>query len=263
MKKVILNADDFAKDKASSDLILKAFDFGVLKSASVMVNYSYFNELIKTGVFDDKNISFGLHLNLNNDGDNDNNFSSVYKFITALIGSFNSKYLKKIEDEFRKQIEFALKHFKPTHIDSHIHIHAIPNIFKIILKLASEYQIENIRMPREKIYFVWNKKYFCSLKYFLNLVKVFLLNFFCFLNKNEINKYPQIKTNDGFLGVLYSGMMDSSIILEGVKKIKNNQKIEIAVHLLAENSEYQITHDKMLFDLIEIMGFKIDSYHKK
>ena len=65
--------------------------------------------------------------------------------LTDLNGDFSSGYLKLIylsnqsffleqaEKEFRLQIEKVLKYTKVDHLDSHVHVHAIPNIFELNL----------------------------------------------------------------------------------------------------------------------------------
>ena len=65
-----------------------------------------------------------------------------------------------MEEEYRLQIEEGLKHFKPKHIDSHVHMHAIPNLFKIVCKLAKEYDIPYIRTQFEKPYLIPDMKMF-------------------------------------------------------------------------------------------------------
>ena len=59
--------------------------------------------------------------------------------------SFDKEFLIQVETEFRAQIEKTINQTKIHHLDSHVHTHAIPNIFKITLNLAKEYNIPYIR----------------------------------------------------------------------------------------------------------------------
>ena len=89
-----------------------------------------------------------------------------------------------------------------------------------------------------------------------------------------VNSKNDIKTNDYFIGVLYTGYMDENAIIEGLKKIKKEDSItEIIFHpacatknneKLEKNrySEFLITQNKTIKNSIELLGFKLTSYSK-
>ncbi|HMF77552.1 MAG TPA: ChbG/HpnK family deacetylase, partial [Bryobacteraceae bacterium] len=55
-----------------------------------------------------------------------------------------------VEREFRAQIEKCLNAgLRPTHLDSHQHVHALPSLFRLVIDLAREYGIAGIRLPRD------------------------------------------------------------------------------------------------------------------
>ncbi len=85
---------------------------------------------------------------------------NIGKHLLDMKNSFDKEFLEEVEEEYRLQIEEGLKHFKPEHIDSHVHMHAIPNLFKIVCKLAKEYDIPYIRTQFEKPYLIPNMKMF-------------------------------------------------------------------------------------------------------
>lgn len=61
---------------------------------------------------------------------------------------FSQEHRRRIEPEIRRQIEkFMDLGLKPTHIDSHFHIHVHPVIFPILARLAREYKIPRTRLP--------------------------------------------------------------------------------------------------------------------
>ena len=66
-----------------------------------------------------------------------------------MLMSNDPKFLEQVEFEFRTQIETVMNYTKVDHIDSHVHTHAIPNIFKIVARLAKEYNIPYIRTQHE------------------------------------------------------------------------------------------------------------------
>lgn len=55
------------------------------------------------------------------------------------------------ESELRAQIEWLLEAgFRPTHLDSHKHVHMWPPVFRIVARLAQEYGIPIVRLSIEK-----------------------------------------------------------------------------------------------------------------
>ena len=263
MKKFILNADDLAKDVSHNSAILTAYEHGLLKSASIMTNMESYDDALKRVVKNCPNMSIGVHLNLiegksilsNLDmlTDNEKNFNNSY--VTLLLKSYKAKFLAQVEDEFRAQIERAKSDgIKITHLDSHVHTHSIPNIFKIVARLANEYNISQVRTQEEVPYFIQNRSYQA-----VNFIKVMLLNSFTFINRFTAKKY-NLKTNDYLIGVSYTGDMDSSTILEGLKKIKGENIVEALIHPTLENKEFELTKDSELKNHIERMNYVISNY---
>ena len=83
--------------------------------------------------------------------------------------------LKEIEKEFQAQIEKISTFVKPTHIDSANYIHAIPEIFEIVCKLAQKYDIPYVRSHFEEFYIVPDLKSNLNIRYPLNILKLILL----------------------------------------------------------------------------------------
>ena len=88
-----------------------------------------------------------------------------------------------------------------------------------------------------------------------------LLNIFSLINKKEIN------TNDYFIGVLYTGMMNEKTIINGLKQIKKeNSLTEIILHpTLNKNrgnnyKEFEITQNPNFKNEIEKLGFELSNY---
>ena len=236
----IINADDFGISPENNSAILKAAHFGILNSTSVMVNTPFVDYEIVNELFKIENFRVGVHLNLyefftmkkdlkSNSKLYDNNGEFHNSFGYILKKSFDKDFLQEVEEEYRLQIEEALKHFKPTHIDSHVHMHAIPNLFKIVCKLAKEYNIPYVRTQFEKPYFIPDLKMFSKTN-IINLIKVVLLDYFTMLNIKEIKKY-NLKTNNYIVGVQYTGNMDTNTLYYGYKaNSKKNCVTEALLH---------------------------------
>ena len=179
-----------------------------------------------------------------------------------LIKSFDKKYLEYVEKEFEAQIVKLLNDgIIPVSINSHVHTHSIPKFFEIVSRLAQKYGIKYVRTQKENFYFVPNLKRHLNLSYFVNIIKNIILNTFTFINKNTLKKY-KCKTNENFLGVLYTLNMDKSTIIEGLKAVKDNSVVEIILHpTLDKNNhnhyvEYETLMDKEFLKDVEFIQWK-------
>lgn len=273
MKRFILNADDFGLSIEFNNAVLEGCKNGFLKSASLCANGNAFMDAIYNVIPKCSSLGVGCHLNImegksltkcNLLTDKDSFFNNNYLYL--IFNLYRKELLKQIEIEFRAQIEKIIKYVKIDHLDSHVHVHAIPKIFELTCKLAKEYNINYIRTQYEKLYFVPKSKKYFTIKYPINIIKLILLNIFTLKNKNIIKKY-NLKTNDFILGVNYTGMMDSDTVEYGLQKIKkNNIVVETLIHpgIYNDNSnfnqhykEFLIMLDQNLKQKIGDMGFDL------
>ena len=266
----ILNADDLGMTKTRNEAIFDACRKGFLKSASICVNGDEFDDAVKNVIYQCPELGIGVHLNIiegralipkTSLTDSSGNFR--FGFIQLLLRLRNKKILEDVEREFRAQIEKGLEKTKFDHLDSHIHIHGIPEIFKIAATLAKEYGIPCIRTQYEKRYIVPDNKKNVTPAFPVNQIKILLLNTFTRKNR-KVLEYSH-KTNDFLIGVGYTAMMDSRTIEYGLKKLiqkQDNLVVEALFHPDAkrQNGEYQIPFDRELEEKIKTMGFKITNY---
>jgi len=270
-KYFILNADDFGMSDFFNKAVLDGVNNGILTSASICANGEAFEDAVNNILPQCKNLSLGVHLNIIEGKsltesplltDNNGYFNNGY--ISLILKSFNKDFMEQVEKEFRAQIEKVLSVAKVDHIDSHVHTHAIPNIFKLTARLADEYKIPYIRTQYEKPYLVPSLKKHFNAKYPPNILKIILLNSFTILNKQVLKKY-NFKTNDYLIGVGYTGMMDDMTEEFGLKVINKESVTESLIHPCKytqknEDShyfEYLLTQNKDLKDKIENMGFTL------
>ena len=216
-KKFILNADDFGMSKAFNRAVLDGYHRGFLTSASLCANGKAFNAAVNEIIPECPNLGIGVHLNII-----EGRSLTKAPMLTNKKGKFNKgygqlmlmsndpKFLEQVEFEFRTQIETVMNYTKVDHIDSHVHTHAIPNIFKIVARLAKEYNIPYIRTQHEEMYFVPSLKKHCNFKYPPNILKILLLNYFTSKNLPVAKEYGLL-TNDFLIGVGYTGLMDNFI----------------------------------------------------
>ena len=204
----IFNADDFGISKGVNAAIVKAHREGILNSASLMINQKYAAEAVKLAK-EMPELEMGLHVNLTNEypaasaqeipllvdgqGKLKNGFVNL-----LLISFFKPRQLRlQVEIEMRAQIAKYLTTGLPLqHLDSHRHVHMIPQIFKTMRKLQKEFEV-----PRSR---VMNENIFNTLKYNHNkswlfdgaLIKYVLLRFLCWWNgyKNDVYFYTLMYT---------------------------------------------------------------------
>ncbi|MBP7211901.1 ChbG/HpnK family deacetylase [bacterium] len=278
-KKFILNADDFGMSNAYNRAVLDGYNNGFLTSASICANGEAFGPAVNEVLPECPNLGIGVHLNiiegsslLRNEEipllvNKDGKFKNGYSNFMAL--SLNKNFLEQAEKEFRTQIEMVMQYVVPDHIDSHVHVHAIPSIFDLTCKLAKEYGIGQVRTQYEKFYTVPKFSKHLSLKYPPNLLKIMLLNSFTKRNMNVVKEFG-LKTNDYLIGVGYTGMMDDDTLYYGLNAINDDCVAESLIHPcvfsdknMAKNQhsvEFRITQNQDLKDKIQRLGFEITNY---
>ena len=209
-------------------------------------------------------LSVGVHLNVMEGKSltnvplltqDDGTFQNGY--ISLILKSYNKEFMAQLEQEFRAQIEKIQAVVKVDHIDSHVHTHAIPNIFKLTAQLAKEYGIHYIRTQSEKFYVVPSIQKHLNLKYPPNILKIILLKTFTMINKPLVKKLG-LTTNDYLIGVGYTGMMDELTLYEGLKVINKDCVAEALIHPCkyqemindSHHSEYLITQNEELKEKI-------------
>jgi len=130
-KKLIVNADDWGQSRGINAGIIKAYEQGIVTSASLMVRYTS----AKEAAFYSKNnpgLGVGLHVDLGEWVLKDGNWDSLYQVV-----SFDD--MKEVEKEVRNQLEsfYRFMDKNPTHIDSHQHVHQKVNLRGLFLEIAA------------------------------------------------------------------------------------------------------------------------------
>lgn len=148
IKQLIVNADDFGMSEGVTLGILKAHQDGIVSSTTVMMNMPYaLFALQEAKKF--PNLGIGIHLVL-----------TVGKPLIKGNKSFtdeNGYFIRpdqypdhqphgnhqELYQEWKAQIESFIQTTgrKPTHIDSHHHVHLLPQHIEVAKKLAKEYDI--------------------------------------------------------------------------------------------------------------------------
>lgn len=146
VKKLIINADDFGLSDGVTYGILKAHNDGVLTSTTCMMNMPHIEKYLEL-TKDYPNLGLGVHLNItlgpaltkNSFIDENGYFQSrdCYKDRKPIVN----------KDELYKEWKMQIDKFiditgqKPSHLDSHHHVHLLPGNIDVALKLAKEYDL--------------------------------------------------------------------------------------------------------------------------
>ena len=204
----IFNADGFGISKGVNAAIVKAHREGILNSASLMINQKYAAEAVKLAK-EMPELEMGLHVNLTNEypaasaqeipllvdgqGKLKNGFVNL-----LLLSFFKPRQLRlQIEIEMRAQIAKYLTTGLPLqHLDSHRHVHMIPQIFKTMRKLQKEFEVPRIRVMNENIFNTLKYNHNKSWLFDGALIKYALLRFLCWWNgyKNDVYFYTLMYT---------------------------------------------------------------------
>jgi predicted glycoside hydrolase/deacetylase ChbG (UPF0249 family) len=160
VKNLIVNADDLGWTDGVNRGIIEAFHHGIVTSTSLLANGAAFAggvEAVRSAL----GLGVGVHLNLS-----DGPPVAEREAITSLLnddGEFaggpesllmrrvrRGLRLAEVESEWDAQIQKVRNAgIAPTHLDGHKHVHMLPGLFEIALKLAKRHDIGAIRVSLE------------------------------------------------------------------------------------------------------------------
>ncbi|MFF2877105.1 chitin disaccharide deacetylase [Gottfriedia sp. NPDC057991] len=156
MTKLIVNADDFGYSKGVNYGIIEAHLNGIVNSATMMMNMYAVEHGIELAKLH-PTLGLGVHLVL----------TAGKPLLTDLqtIVDQNGAFLKnsywydnpvanveEVEKEWDAQIQKFLSFgLKPSHLDSHHHVHMIPILHPVIAKLSQKYDLPVRISPKSQI----------------------------------------------------------------------------------------------------------------
>jgi hopanoid biosynthesis associated protein HpnK len=161
VKNLIVNADDLGWTDGVNRGILDAFRGGIVTSTTLLANGIAFAEAVKA-TKSAPGLAVGVHLNLS-----DGTPVADREAVTSLLnnqGRFaegpeglmlkrarGALVLDEVEEEWDAQIlKVRDAGVRPTHLDGHKHVHMLPGLFEIALRLAKKHGIEAIRVSLEE-----------------------------------------------------------------------------------------------------------------
>jgi predicted glycoside hydrolase/deacetylase ChbG (UPF0249 family) len=158
--RLVVNADDFGISEAVNDGIVIAHRSGIVTSTSLMTVGRAFEHAVNW-CRQVPSLDVGVHLTLVAERPllpEPSSLAGDGGRFPATVGALVRRYLLRrirladIEAELRAQIERVLDHgLRPTHLDSHQHVHALPGIAPLVLRLSVRYGIPFVRVPVEEL----------------------------------------------------------------------------------------------------------------
>ena len=215
---LIINADDFGLCSGVNNAVQQAHTTGILTSASIMPTMPAADDALKMAA-QLPDLGIGLHLNLTEGWPVSQSKkihsildkNGMFTFSPARL-AFSALLRKNIRNavklELTAQIEWLLeRNIKPTHLDSHKHIHACPSIYPVVVELARKFNISAIRWPCEPPY-VCNAKWPTPPKG--GKTRAFILRRMAKINRLQNAEF--IKNNFLF-GIAHTGQINKDFFL--------------------------------------------------
>jgi predicted glycoside hydrolase/deacetylase ChbG (UPF0249 family) len=159
-KKLVIVADDFGLTDGVNRGIYECHQAGIVSSASIMVNTPASRQASAMAL--QANFDVGIHVNLTL-GYSIKPREAVRSLVSSrglfyslggFLGRACSNRLKwsEVESEVRAQIEYVFSlGLRPTHLNSHHHVHILPPLFEILNRLCRDYGIPFLRVPTESL----------------------------------------------------------------------------------------------------------------
>ena len=148
MRQLVINADDFGFTRDVNAGIVHAHREGVLTSTTLMANGDAFEDAVRLAR-ETPTLDIGCHLVLVQGTSllSGRPFPETPRgVVAALVRGHLDVYA-----ELRAQIERIISvGISPTHLDSHKHTHIVPGVFKVVIRLAQEFQIPFVRLPLDR-----------------------------------------------------------------------------------------------------------------
>ncbi len=202
MKRLIVTADDAGLDPGMTAAAITAHLNGIVTACSVVANGVAFDDAV-TRLRAVPSLEIGAHLALVEEI-----ALTTGKPMPAGYAQFIPRYLggriplQWIEREFRAQIERLLAAQLPLKfVNGHQHLHALPGIFALVVRLAAEYRIGYVRVPRE-----WKVRGMS--------IRAMAVRSLGTLSSHAASRSPAVDArNGGTIGIADAGRLDTTRLL--------------------------------------------------
>ena len=235
---LIVNADDLGIHPSINAGIVSAYRRGILTSCTMLMTTAYFDETIRDYVRPQA-LPIGIHLSLTLgkavasrgevsdlvDDDGNLKLAADRLILSSFKGERGAAILQQIGRELEAQLAIARDHgLRPTHADSHQHVHMNPAIFRLLEDLLPRFGIDRLRYSREAFHTFVLGPDLPDIMRRNNLAKWALLRW------RAAGLNPALATTDDFFGVLYSGAVTKRAMLALLRTATPGRSLEICIH---------------------------------
>jgi chitin disaccharide deacetylase len=223
---LIINGDDLGYTRGVNLAIKECCVEGVLRSATLMANGCAFDHAVAM-LANMENLDVGVHLVLTELP----SVSSPTKIcgladesgclpgtprelVASLVGGRISR--ESVRRELSSQISKVLDHgLRPTHLDSHKHVHVIPQVLETVIELAHKFSIPWVRNPFDEAPFFGlgrlidteSRTTFCIQHLKAKLLAAFRTSF-----GKRIGS-TRLRTPDHFFGISLTGIWNEAVMI--------------------------------------------------
>jgi hopanoid biosynthesis associated protein HpnK len=222
LKQLIVNADDLGLTPGVNRGVLRAFQDGIVTSASLLVTGSAFEDAVGLAR-QNPGLDVGLHLALVEERSVLGRevlptlVDEMGRFPSTSSEFFRRAFLGRIRgDEVEREIAAQMARFQRTglrlsHLDSHQHLHMFPPVFKIVRRLTHGMDNVWIRNPAGP----WRKSPNVPMARWIRLLG---LNLTC-LSARALRGRPLPQMPDGLYGFEVSGCLTRRALEQILPKI--------------------------------------------
>ncbi len=234
MRRLIINADDFGLTAGVNRAIAEAHQRGIVTSATLMANSQAFDEAVAiarsaTG----NNFSVGCHVVLL-DGEpllpatqvpsllEPKNGASCFResLNGFAVASFRHQLNpEEIEAETAAQIgRLQASGIQPSHLDTHKHAHMFPGVLRPLLRGAKSKGVGAVRNPFGQVWPLPLASLLRTRQVWIRFAQLNVLRNFAGNFRREVEAHG-LRTTDGSLGVLVTGVLDLKLFTAIVESI--------------------------------------------
>lgn len=234
MRRLIINADDFGLTAGVNRAIAEAHQRGIVTSATLMANSQAFDEAVAiarsaTG----NNFSVGCHVVLL-DGEpllpatqvpsllEPKNGASCFResLNGFAVASFRHQLnSEEIEAETAAQIgRLQASGIQPSHLDTHKHAHMFPGVLRPLLRGAKSKGVGAVRNPFGQVWPLPLASLLRTRQVWIRFAQLNVLRNFAGNFRREVEAHG-LRTTDGSLGVLVTGVLDLKLFTAIIESI--------------------------------------------
>ncbi len=158
---MIINADDLGYTEGVNRAVDRCATMGILRSATLMANGNAFDDAVSM-VKQNRRLSIGVHLTLTelaplSRSEEIPGLTDECGFLppgpSALLRAIltgkagREAIFRELDRQISKVLDSGIL---PTHLDSHKHVHVLPQVFDVVAELARKYSIRRVRAPFDR-----------------------------------------------------------------------------------------------------------------